>query len=174
MKRDISLWQLGGFAFTALAGTLLHYLYEWTGESIFAAPFSGVNESTWEHMKLLYFPLLIFAVIESLFLKDKNFWVVKFIGTVTGLLAIPTIFYTLNGSFGKTPDWLNVLFFFISAGGAYLLQGFLFRNPTKLDLDWIALALLLVIAAIFVAFTYYPPNLPLFQDPITGGYGLTT
>ena len=78
MKRDISLWQLGGFSFTALAGTLLHFLYDLTGESVLAAPFSGVNESTWEHMKLLYFPLLIFALIQSRFFKErKGFWCIK-------------------------------------------------------------------------------------------------
>ena len=59
MKRDLSLWQLVGFAFTALGGTLLHFLYDWTNNNIVAA-FTAVNESTWEHMKLLYFPLFFF------------------------------------------------------------------------------------------------------------------
>jgi hypothetical protein len=53
MKRSIGIWQLAGFAATSLGGTLLHFLYEWLGEAVWIAPLSGVNESTWEHMKLL-------------------------------------------------------------------------------------------------------------------------
>ena len=54
MKRSVGLGQLLGFAVTSLGGTLLHFLYDWTGKAAWAAPFSGVNESTWEHMKLLF------------------------------------------------------------------------------------------------------------------------
>ncbi len=63
MKRNIDLWQLVGFAFVSLIGTLLHFLYDLTGYKL-TALFSAVNESTWEHMKLIFFPMLAFAVIE--------------------------------------------------------------------------------------------------------------
>jgi hypothetical protein len=52
MKKSIWIWQLWGFAVASLGGTILHFLYEWLGEAVLIAPFSGVNESTWEHMKL--------------------------------------------------------------------------------------------------------------------------
>ena len=70
MKKNIKYRQIGGFIFASALGTLLHYLYEWTGESVLVAPFSGVNESTWEHMKLLYFPLFVFAVVQSFHYKE--------------------------------------------------------------------------------------------------------
>ena len=70
MKRQIGLWQLMGFAVTSLGRTLLHFLYDWTGEAVWVAPFSGVNESTWEHMKLLFWPMFIFAIIESFFFRE--------------------------------------------------------------------------------------------------------
>ena len=77
MKRNIHLWQLMGFAVVSLGGTLLHFLYDWTGQSVLAAPFSGVNESTWEHMKLLYVPLFLYALVQSYFFREyKNFWCV--------------------------------------------------------------------------------------------------
>ncbi len=175
MKKEIWLWQLAGFTFATALGTLLHFLYYWTDLRIFA-PISAVNESTWEHMKILFFPLLLFAFIQSAYFRNDypDFWWSKLTAIFVGIISIPILFYTYNGAFGKTPDWLNVLFFFISAGGAYLLEGILLRKSSKLDFDWIALAILLIVAAVFVAFTYYPPNLPLFQDPITGGYGVTT
>ena len=111
MKREIVYWQYAGFVFTAVMGTLLHFLYEWSGESAVAALISGVNESTWEHMKLLFFPMLGFALIQSRFFKDtESFWSIKLKGSLIGLLLIPVIFYTYNGAIGKSPDWFNSLF----------------------------------------------------------------
>ena len=54
MKRTVWLWELFGFATASLGGTLLHFLYDLTGGSVLVAPFSGVNESTFEHVKLLF------------------------------------------------------------------------------------------------------------------------
>ena len=72
MNRSIPLWQFWGFAAVSLGGTLLHYLYDWTNQSLPAAPFSGVNESTWEHMKLLFFPMFLFALVQSFFFRDRH------------------------------------------------------------------------------------------------------
>ena len=74
MDSKLRRWQLGGFLFTAAAGTLLHFLYDWI-ESPWVAAFSGVNESTWEHMKLLFWPAFIYAIAEYYLIKDhENFW----------------------------------------------------------------------------------------------------
>ena len=60
MKNNLKLWQFGGFVFTSVLGTLLHFAYEWSGNLPLLAPFTAVNESIFEHIKLLYFPALIF------------------------------------------------------------------------------------------------------------------
>ncbi|MBQ5841227.1 MAG: hypothetical protein IIW40_04655 [Clostridia bacterium] len=174
MKRDISLWQFGGFALSTLAGTLLHFLYEWTGESVLIAPFSGVNESTWEHMKLLYFPLLLFALVQSRFFKEyRGFWCVKLIGFLTGLALIPALFYTYNGAVGKSPDWLNITFFFVAAAVAFLTEGVLFKsNRLRCRRPWLAFAAVCLLGVLFILFTFAPPPLPLFRDPLTGTYGI--
>ena len=174
MKRSIGLWQLSGFALTALGGTLLHFLYDWLGEAVWVAPFSGVNESTWEHMKLLFFPMLLFAVIQSFFFKDRtDFWCVKLRGILLGLALIPIIFYTYNGAIGKSPDWLNIAIFFISAAIAYIYETRLF-NSERLTCRTprAAVVALAVVALLFVIFTFRAPQLGIFKDPITGVYGI--
>jgi len=175
MKRDIFLWQLVGFAVTSFGGTLLHFLYDWTNQSLLIAPFSGVNESTWEHMKLLFFPLFLFALIQSRFFKDrKNFWCIKLIGIGAGLLLIPVLFYTLNGIFGQTPDWLNISIFFLSAASAFILEAKLLKQDTlRCSCPRLALSALCFIALLFVLFTFAPPHIPLFADPLTGTFGIT-
>ena len=52
MQKRLLRWELIGFAFTGAVGTLLHFVYEWTGGDPLIAAFCAVNESTWEHMKL--------------------------------------------------------------------------------------------------------------------------
>ena len=123
MKKSVGIWQLVGFAVTSLGGTLLHFLFEWLGEAVWVAPFSGVNESTWEHMKLLFWPMFIYAIVQSFFFdKRKDFWCVKLRGTLLGLGLIPVLFYTYNGVIGKSPDWINIAIFFIAAAIAYVYE----------------------------------------------------
>lgn len=174
MKRNLSLWQFAGFVVTALFGTLLHFLYDWTNQNILIAPFSAVNESTWEHMKLLFFPMFIFALIQSRFLKDyKNFWCVKLTGIVTGLILIPVLFYTYNGVFGKSPDWVNIAIFFISAATAFIMETRLLKTDRlQCKSSWIAFVMICLIGVLFVAFTFVTPHIPLFQDPLTQAYGV--
>ena len=175
MKRSIGLWQLLGFAITAFCGTLLHFLYDWLGEAKWIAPFSGVNESTWEHMKLLFWPAFVFAIVQSFFFRDrKNFWCIKFKGILLGLVLIPIIFYTYNGAIGKSPDWLNIAIFFISAAISYLYETKKFnKNNTACRHPKFALSLLVIIALLFFVFTFLTPKLGIFKDPLTGSYGIS-
>ena len=171
--KNLWLWQLGGYAFAMVLGTLLHFVLNWTG-AVFLAPVSAVNESTWEHMKILFFPMLFFACIQSLYFDygKASFWWIKWIGICIGVFSIPVFFYTFNGAFGKTPDWLNILFFFLAGGLAYFIEGVLFQKSFTLPLQWIAVVLIVILTTLFIVFTVFPPLLPLFEDPLTGLYGL--
>ena len=174
MKRSVGLWQLMGFGVTALGGTLLHFLYEWLGNAAWIAPFSGVNESTWEHMKLLFWPMLLFAAVQSLCFKEReDFWCVKLKGILLGLSLIPLIFYTYNGVIGRSPDWINIAIFFVATAIAYLYETRRFNvGATVCARPKLAVALLCVIAASFVIFTFVTPHLGIFRDPLTGSYGI--
>ena len=169
MKREVGIWQLWGFAVTALLGTLLHFLYDWLGGAVWVAPFSGVNESTFEHMKLLFWPMLLFAAIESAFFRDRtDFWCVKLRGILGGLFLIPVLFYTYNGAVGKSPDWLNISIFFVTAAAVYLYEARCLRRPEGRCRPALALALLGLLAVLFAVFTFFPPRIGLFLDPTAG------
>ena len=174
MKKSIASWQWIGFGVTALAGTLLHFLYDWLGEAKWIAPFSGVNESTWEHMKLLFWPMFIYSVVQSFFHGDiEGFWCIKLRGILLGLALIPTLFYTYNGAIGKSPDWLNIAIFFISAAVAYIFETRLFNSGKVRCLSpRAAFVTLCIIAALFVVFTFVTPTIGIFRDPITNSYGI--
>ena len=174
MKRQIGLWQLWGFATTSLGGTLLHFLYEWLNKPAWIAPFSGVNESTWEHMKLLFWPMLIFAIVQSFFFREReDFWCIKLRGILTGLALIPLIFYTYNGLVGKSPDWMNIAIFFIAAGASYLCEARLFKSGSiSSKKPRVSIAILFLLATLFVIFSFYTPEIEIFKDPLTKTYGI--
>ncbi len=170
MKRSVGLWQLLGFAVTALGGTLLHFLYDLTGGSALVAPFSAVNESTFEHMKLLFWPMLLYALLEGIHFGDRrDFVCIKLRGITLGLALIPILFYTYNGAVGKSPDWLNIAIFFIAAAVAYLYETKQLKRPERPCSTRLATVLLLIVALLFFVFTRNPPEIGLFRDPLAGG-----
>ncbi|MBP3478366.1 MAG: hypothetical protein J6K03_02635 [Oscillospiraceae bacterium] len=174
MKQRSILWQAAGFALVTFGGTILHFLYDWAGGSILVSPFSGVNESTWEHMKLLFWPLFLFALAQRPFFRGQNnYWCVKLAEILLGLALIPVLFYTYNGVFGKSPDWINIAIFYISAALVFLFEWWMFKKdflPCKYPR--LALSAICLIGVLFVVFTFTPPQIPLFQDPLTGTYGV--
>ncbi len=174
MKSKLTRWQTAGFLFTSVFGTLLHFLYDLTGQSPLFAPFSAVNESTWEHMKILFFPMFVFALVESRFAgkEYKNFWCAKLFGTLLGLVLIPVIFYSYKGILGFSVDWLNIAIFFITAAATYIFETrYLKRTDTDCN-STVAFAVLCLILLAFVVFTYVQPKIDLFIDPTTMSYGL--
>ncbi len=168
MNKSISSRQYIGFIFTSIAGTLLHFAYDWSNQSIFLAPFSAINESIWEHMKLLFFPMFVFAMIEYYFMGNEydNFWCIKLLGITLGLLLIPTLYYTYTGAFGIMIDFINISIFFLTAAIVYSAETRLFENGKTCRISSrTAFIILCLIALSFVVFTFFPPRIPLFESP---------
>ncbi len=175
MEKPIKIWQLFNAAIVTLLGTLLHFLYGLTGDCAWVAPFSAVNESTFEHMKILFFPMLLFAIIEGFFFRDnKAFWCIKLKGTLLGLILIPILFYTYNGVIGPSPDFVNITIFFLSAGISAIYEARRLQrdNPRCILPPWCAKLGFLLLAAAFALFTFYTPEINLFLDPLTLSYGI--
>ena len=174
MNRSVPAWQIGGFLFTSVLGTILHFLFEWAGGSIAAALVSAVNESIWEHMKLIYVPMLLFAWSEYFAFRktERNFWCIKLMGFLTALVLIPVIYYSYTGILGINASWFNITIFFLAAGAAFYLEYRLFQNSWDCKLSGrAALGLILMIGGLFLLFTFLPPRIPLFRDPLSQSYG---
>lgn len=154
------------FLFIAIAGTLCHFLYEWT-KSPLAALFCPVNESVWEHLKLLYFPFLFFTLQSALCtgrhprISSSNLYS-RLLAVLCGMLSIITLYYTYTGIIGKNYLFPDILIFLISITVTLRLiphfQNTLSTTPsfTAIYTSWLLLTLS------FFLFTCYPPNLPLF------------
>ena len=65
-------WETVGLLVVLAAGNLLHFIYDWTGQSPIAAPLAAVNESTWEHMKLFITPWVLWSLVERIALQGHG------------------------------------------------------------------------------------------------------
>ena len=167
------VWQVTGFLLTAVLGTGLHFLFDLTGRSLAAALVSAVNESIWEHMKLLFYPMLAFSAFQYAQWGKyrEDFWQVKLRGTLLGLILIPVLYYSYTGILGVSADWFNITIFFIAAGVTYCTETRLFTQNRTYHAQWPAVAAFVLIALLFTLLTFRPPHIPLFRDPLTGTYG---
>lgn len=176
MGKRLVRWELGGAVFTAVMGVLLHFAYDWSGQSPWAAMTAAVNESVWEHMKLLFVPVFVWSVVQLWFhgRNYPNFLAARTAALLAGLTLIPTLYYTYTGALGRQAAWANILIFFLAVAAVFWLDHRLLKRGWG-GRAWQQLAGLLVLwalAFLFVYCTFYPVRLPLWQDPVTGGYGI--
>ena len=136
-KKKILRFQIFSVIFTWILGTILHFLYEWSGDNKIIASFSAVNESTWEHLKLVFFPMLITTIVGFLVIgKDnKKFWCAKTIGIILAMSFIIVFFYTYTGIIGTNFAILDIGSFFvvfcrIAVDCFYLNSGY-FLKPSE-------------------------------------------
>ena len=176
MGRRLLRQELAGFFWTAAAGTLLHFAYEWSGESLPAAVLGSVNESVWEHMKLLVMPAFLFTAVQVWRLGEShpNISAVRAVTIPLGALLIPVLYYTYTGALGIQVTWINIAIFYVATAVLFWVDWRLLRTGMS-GSGWgqlLGLMILWGVVFVFVWCTFCPPELPLWQDPVTGGYGL--
>jgi hypothetical protein len=158
-----------------ILGVLLHYVYAWSNENKLVGYVAPVNESVWEHLKLLVFPLLIVVSIEVYYLQKSgrqvnNKWLALFFATIVGMVLIIAIFYTYTGAItgGESLPVIDIATFVVVVIIAVLIVHAMFgkkqacSNVQSLSM----IGIILVIGLIFIC-TYNPPELPLFEETLT-------
>lgn len=172
-KTKIKNYQIVSSVFVCILGTLLHFTYEFFGKNIFVASFSAVNESVWEHLKLLFFPMLLSTIIGYFYIGKNipNFLCSKTLGILISMSFVIIFFYTYTGIIGKSISFIDIASFFVAVIlGEYLAYKFMINNFKCNNI--IAIIILTIILVCFVVFTYFPPNIGLFKDPVTNQYGI--
>lgn len=182
-RRTLILWEAGAFIWIMLAASALHFAYELSNFHPVAAGFGSVNESTWEHLKLFFWPGLAFALVQHAFVKEfvNNYWWGKAFSLVATLMGIIFAFYfylgivlplygegTLWGAIGTGAVGVligNVVSYRILTSPPY--------NKRFAVYGWVAMALS---AAAFIAFTWTPPHVFIWEDflgyELQGEYGI--
>ena len=172
-NKKIRNYQIFSIIFTFILGTLLHFIYELSGGNQFVAIFSAVNESVWEHLKLLFFPMLLTIILGYFYIGKSipNFICSKTIGILISLLFEIVFFYTYTGILGKNISLIDIGSFFIATILGEFISYILIVNRFKChNIPYITI--LIIIGISFVVFTFFPPEIGLFKDPLTESYGI--
>lgn len=164
--KELKRYLILGIIFVIFAGTFAHFVYDWSGQNRMLGLFFPVNESTWEHMKLIYFPMLIYAFYMRYRLSD-SYACLKYalpIGILVGTFVIPVLYYTYTGILGKNYAPLDISVFVISVLIAFYT---VYRQNLSCKAERYMSVLWFIVAALdicFMLFSYLPPDLALFRS----------
>lgn len=175
MSKRLFRYETVGFIFVSLFGTINHFLYELFGKNIIIGIFCPVNESIWEHQKLLFFPYIIWSIAEYFILERQNsFFPAKTAGITSGILFTIAFYYTYTGISGTQSIFCDVLSFYLGTAVSFLVSYMIIKNFSKenIYLSNISIFILIIMTALFIIFTFAPPLIPLFKDPLTSTYGI--
>lgn len=149
------------FVAATLAGACLHFLYLLLPNPV-TALFAPVNESIWEHLKLIYWPF----VASTLILCGKSApdmrgpWLASLLIISAALLGIG---YTYHVAGGGESAAFDVGLYVLLMGAGFLLVPVLNRPAVRAKYDLITL-LALALGAAILLFTFLPPDHVLFTD----------
>lgn len=125
MWKEKVFWSsIVGFFVVSLLGMAAHYWYDLSGQNPVVGFFAPVNESVGEHLKLLFYPYVLYVLVEYLIYgrKQKDFLFSRGLGLVCGLLSIPLIYFSYTLLTGKSILAVDIMIFFFAVGLAFYLS----------------------------------------------------
>ncbi|MEG1351253.1 MAG: DUF6512 family protein [Bacilli bacterium] len=171
IKKDIIISIIPIF----ILGTLFHFLFDISNNDILIGLISPVNESVWEHLKLLFIPTilwyLIYSKFNSIINKDKWFSAL-IISLFSSMISVIVLYYTYMGIFNIELVIVDILIFLISIIIGQLLGYYYYKNASFVFDYKVSFLILLIIFFVFTIFTFNPPKIPLFYDYTTNSYGI--
>lgn len=147
-------------------GTALHFAYEWTGRNAIAAILAPLNESTWEHLKLAFWPMLLFAPVQRRWYRNPPGWLpATAIRTISAPLLIIALFYGSVAILGTHHLPLDIGLFVLSVFGGEVLGHLVMERHFSRGARTAAVAAVVLMMAVFVAFSVRRPPGFLFSPP---------
>ncbi len=175
-SRSVFVYELVGMVFIIVLGSMLHFTFELSGGNPVVGAFSAVNESVWEHLKLVFWPALLFMFIGYILLRKKmtsNFALAKTAGIYLAIVIIPAVFYFYTAITGESIFLLDITtFIFAVIIGQLSSYKLLTYKKLSEGFNRLSLVLLVLLGIAFILFTFFPPQLVIFRDPVTGRYGI--
>ena len=173
MKKSIRRWEITGIVFIVIAGGALHFVFDLSGGWRPLAVVAAVNESVWEHLKLGFWPALIYFFIEYRFImKSKNIMFAKASGILLIPVTITVLFYLYTGFIEDMLAIDLIIFVLAVVIGQLVSYRILVLRALPSWLNKLGMIILILLVVAFSTLTYFAPELPIFEDPVGGGYGL--
>lgn len=151
-----------------------HFVYDFV-PSFFTSLFFPVNESIWEHMKIIYYSFIVVSIIEYLLCKSNNIkinnWFIEvMVKSLMGIVVYLSIFVPIYLIWGHTLVLAIGIMIFV-----YILMefwGYKILKSDELNIKVLPIIILILMSILFIILTYYPLHNFLFFDEIKFGYGI--
>lgn len=158
----VSKKMLTAFVAATLCGACLHFVYAMLPNPV-TALFSPVNESLWEHVKILFWPYLVAALVLTRG-GEKGCRAPWFLSAVLLSAAMLALGYLYHITLGGESLAVDVGIYVLLMAAGFLLPGVLAKVGEKpMARDALTLAVI-ALAAALVLFTFLPPDQILFTD----------
>lgn len=159
-----------------LFGSLLHFTFDWSGNFLIVGFFSAVNESVFEHTKLMILPIILYYLISYFILKKElnrnKYFTAMLISLGVSIVTIPLLYYFYTEAFLINLPLINIFLFFVSGLiGQSIAYHYYVRGNSSLPMIAVCIITTIIIA-MYIYFTIKPLEIPLFRDPATGLYGI--
>lgn len=160
--------------FLFLLSFLWHFVYDWFPNNIFAL-FFPVNESIWEHMKIIYFCLFMGSILEFVLckknnIKINNFYIEAMVKSILGVIFYLIIFVPfylwLGESMFISISLMLITYIFMEYIGYKILTG------EEMNINILPVVIIALGCIMFVILTFYPLHNFLFFDEVKFGYGI--
>ncbi len=182
-KNKLLIWELLCVFWVCFAGSVLHFAFElsdyWTPMALVAA----VNESVWEHLKMYFWPGLLFTLVQYTYTREyaNNYWLGKVVALGTTPVVITALFHGYNAYITSTGAQTSVgLILLIMFLGVLAGQLCSWRILCSEPFQWVAPRYVAAgygsLLLAFSLFTFFPPKVFLFENYLcyeyTNEYGI--
>ena len=169
-------WIWSGIPALFFIGSVTHFLFELSGKNLFLGLFVPVNESVWEHIKLVVLPCILwwstlYILSPKAPLSEQRKWFGGAVAALcTSVLMVPALYYLYTGAFGVELLWADILILFLSVSAGQLLGLHCYHKGKGIS-PWSGIVIFIGFIALFGIFTFVQPHIPLFFDHMAGHYG---
>lgn len=156
-----------GIIFVLITGSIAHFIYDWSGENALIGFWVPINESIWEHMKLCFFPMLLYSFY-MIYKLEPDYPCISsssMFGVLLITFLIPVLFYTYSGILGANYAIFDIGTFIVSVIISFVAVYKLTLSCKVASYETLFKLLILILAMCFFIFTYHPLNIGIFAEP---------
>lgn len=157
--------------------SIFHFAYSLLPNTLFAILFP-VNESIFEHTKLIFTTFIIYSIIDYFLLKrfnlpTNNFLINILISALSCVAIFLLIWLPIYYKIGENII-ITLLFLIIAIIFSQVISYYILKSKNNQLLNYVSIIMIILISTLFAYFTYYPLYNDFFFDPMAEKYGINT
>lgn len=162
-------WILLGILVIFLQGSFLHFAYQLSGKQPLIGLLVPINESVWEHTKMVLLPIILWWIIYYIIMNKKEkinkdkWFTAALLSLIITIVMIPLLYYFYTQAFGVEFLIADIIILLVSVMFGQLFGLHYYKHGKGINANFVVI-LFCIIICVFMLFTTYPPDFPMFQQ----------